>query len=122
MKNPVVHFEIMGPDGPALRSFYEELFGWQLREVPMTSYTDYAYLPTPEGDGIGGGVGSTEAQAGGFVTIYVEVDDVEHLVDRACRMGGATLLSPTEIPGVGVIARFRDPQGNVIGLAKSAER
>ncbi len=31
VENPVVHFEIMGPDGPALRSFYEELFGWQLR-------------------------------------------------------------------------------------------
>ncbi len=88
----------------------------------MASYADYAYLPTPEGDGIGGGVGSAEAQPDGFVTIYVEVDDVTSVLDRACRLGGATLLSPTEIPGVGVIARFRDPQGSVIGLAKSSER
>ena len=31
MGNPVVHFEIGGPDGPVLRQFYSDLFGWMCR-------------------------------------------------------------------------------------------
>jgi uncharacterized protein len=29
MGQPVVHFEIIGPDPAKLRSYYGELFGWQ---------------------------------------------------------------------------------------------
>jgi predicted enzyme related to lactoylglutathione lyase len=60
--NPVVHFEITGPDGPHLRGFYKELFGWQLRQVPMPGYDDYGFLPAPDGNAIGGGVGTVEGQ------------------------------------------------------------
>ena len=31
MGNPVVHFEIGGPDGPALQKFYQDLFGWKVQ-------------------------------------------------------------------------------------------
>ncbi len=29
MSNPVVYFEILGPDGRALSNFYHQLFGWE---------------------------------------------------------------------------------------------
>ena len=28
--NKVIHFEIVGKDGPALQKFYSDLFGWNL--------------------------------------------------------------------------------------------
>lgn len=31
MNNPVVHFEILGPNGPDAIDFYRRLFGWDLR-------------------------------------------------------------------------------------------
>jgi predicted enzyme related to lactoylglutathione lyase len=121
MSNPVVHFEILGPDGPASIAFYHELFGWNLHQVPMAGYQTYAYLPPPS-QGIGGGVGRLEPDdpAGErLVTIYVEVADPQAMLDRAVQAGAQVTLSVTEIDGVGAIARFRDPQGNVIGLVRS---
>ena len=28
--NPVMHFEITGPDGPGLQRFYRDLFDWKI--------------------------------------------------------------------------------------------
>jgi predicted enzyme related to lactoylglutathione lyase len=122
IRHPVVHFEILGPDGPATIAFYRELFGWDLRQVPMAGYHTYAYLPQPD-QGIGGGVGQLEPDdpAGErLVTIYVEVADPQATLDRAIQAGARVTLPVTEIDGVGAIARFCDPQGNVIGLVRSA--
>ena len=33
MGNSVVWFEVMGKDGPGLRSFYGDLFGWTYADV-----------------------------------------------------------------------------------------
>ena len=30
MGQPVVHFEILGKDGDALKSYYSQLFGWEI--------------------------------------------------------------------------------------------
>ena len=30
MGQPVVHFEVIGKDGDKLRSYYSELFGWEI--------------------------------------------------------------------------------------------
>ena len=54
MGNPVVHFEIASPDGPALRQFYSDLFGWNI-EVQGEEMGNYGIVPTNEG-GIGGGL------------------------------------------------------------------
>ena len=56
MANPVVHFEVTGKDGPALVSFYEELFGWKVNAIEGMGYA----LVEKEGDGIGGGIGTSQ--------------------------------------------------------------
>lgn len=118
MNNPIVHFEILGRDGPSLVAFYRDLFGWELREVPMEGYTSYSFLPSPD-EGIGGGVGQLRPESQPFVTIYIEVTDPRAMLDAAVRSGAETVLDVTSVPGVGDIARFRDPQGNIIGLVRS---
>jgi predicted enzyme related to lactoylglutathione lyase len=121
MDNPVVHFEILGPNGADVIAFYRELFGWDLRQVPMTGYHTYAYLPQPD-EGIGGGVGQLDAgdPAGpSMVTVYIEVEDLHATLIRAMKAGATVSLTPTDIDGVGTIARFRDPHGNTIGLVRS---
>lgn len=39
MPNPVVSFEIRGPDPEALRTFYRDVFGWDLFIFPGGGYT-----------------------------------------------------------------------------------
>jgi uncharacterized protein len=121
MTNPVVHFEILAPDGPGVIAFYRELFGWQLREVPMAGYHTYAYLPQPD-VGIGGGVGQLhpgDPDGPSIVTFYIEVEDPGATLDLAVAAGATVSLPATDIEGVGTIARFRDPYGNTVGLVRS---
>jgi predicted enzyme related to lactoylglutathione lyase len=118
MNNPVVHFEILGRDGAALVAFYRQLFGWELRDATMEGYSTYSFLPSPD-EGIGGGVGQLQSVQQSFVTIYVEVADARLVLEDAIRHGAQVVLEVNSIPGVGDIARFRDPQGNIIGLVRS---
>lgn len=116
MGNPVVHFEIAGPDGPALRQFYRDLFGWKIDELgPYMN--NYALVEANEG-GIGGGLfPTTEGMPCNYVTFYVQVDDLQTSLDKLADMGGNFIMQPTEIaPGMGSIAMFIDPGGNTIGL------
>ena len=111
MTHSVIHFEIGGPDGPALHDFYHRMFDWKVQE----GGPDY-WLLDPGGEGIGGGVLQTSREMPPYVTVYVAVDDLDQALERAERLGGARVVPPMEIPGVGAFAMFRDPAGNVVGL------
>lgn len=113
MGQQVVHFEVVGKDGDALRSYYGELFGWKFSE-PMGP-TDYSVLE--EQEGIGGGIGAGPEGYEGHVTFYVQVPDVGAALDRAESLGGSRMMGPDEVPGVGItIGLFSDPEGHVIGV------
>lgn len=114
MPNPVVHFEILGKDSKKLQQFYAQLFDWH---VDANNPMDYGMVDTHAEGGINGGISSTEDGANG-VTIYIEVDDLQSYLNKAERMGGKTVVPPTEIPNMVTFAQFRDPEGNVIGLVK----
>jgi predicted enzyme related to lactoylglutathione lyase len=113
MGQPVVHVEVVGKDGNALRGFFGEMFGWKFSE-PMGP-TDYSTLE--EQEGVGGGVGVGPEGYPGHVTFYVQVPDVGAALDKAESLGGSRMMGPDEVPGVGiVIGLFSDPEGHVIGL------
>lgn len=115
--NPVVHFEIAGPDGPVLRVFYRDLFGWEI-DVQGEEMGFYGLVSANEG-GIGGGVFPTagDTPVRSYVTFYVRVDDLQVALDQVADLGGSIVVSPMEIaPGMGSIAMFGDPAGNTVGL------
>lgn len=55
-----------------------------------------------------------------YVTIYVQVNDLHAYLTDAGKIGGKTLVPPTEVPGMGSFAWLADPDGNIIGLWKPA--
>jgi predicted enzyme related to lactoylglutathione lyase len=109
MGAPVVHFEIMGGEGSGLETFYRELFGWK---IDSNNPMKYGIVDT---GGINGGIGSGQ-QGGHRVSIYAQVSDLQETLDRAEKLGGKTILPPTEVPGGPKLAMFADPAGNVTGL------
>lgn len=119
MSNPVIFFEVVGKDGAALRSFYRELFGWRISEVP--GEMDYGMVAGDDA-GIEGGIGATPDGGPGHTTIYVDSPDPQATLDRAEGLGANTLLKPTELPGGGVIALLGDPEGHTIGLYKPSQK
>jgi predicted enzyme related to lactoylglutathione lyase len=107
----VVHFEIMGGNGVDLQTFYGELFGWK---IDSNNPMKYGIVDTG-GEGINGGVGATN-DGSKRVSIYAQVSDLQATLDRAEKLGGKTILAPTEVPVGPKLAMFADPAGNITGL------
>jgi uncharacterized protein len=117
MGAPVVHFEILGKDGARLQSFYSETFGWK---IDSSNPANYGIVDTDSGDrGIPGGVSAAE-QGPGWITFYVEVDDLEATLERIQQSGGKTLAGPMQVPGGPRLAIFADPEGHTVGLVDGA--
>jgi predicted enzyme related to lactoylglutathione lyase len=114
--NPIVHFEIIGADGPALQKFYGDLFGWK---VDANNEWQYGLVESGGEGGIGGGIASDQGSSGNRVTVYAQVNDPQAYLDKAVALGGSVVLPVTEMgEGMPVIAMFTDPAGNVSGLLK----
>jgi predicted enzyme related to lactoylglutathione lyase len=125
--NPVVHFEIIGAAPDELRAYYGELFGWTYNvESPVapevSEAENYGFIDAAtNGDaGIPGGVGG----GAGFAPrslFYVGVDNVEVALARAEELGGTRLSGPHRNPNNALsVGFFRDPEGNLIGVAGPA--
>ena len=122
MGNPIVHFEVMGPDGPALQSFYGEMFDWQFQNPPEATEAPYGVVDREQnlgtnGEGIGGGVG-THPTGEKHLTFYVETPDVEAALAKAEELGGTRVMGPAEPMEGLVLGLFTDPQGNLVGVVK----
>ena len=120
MNNPVVHFEILGADGANLIEFYRGLFGWPIEDNSLPGWPHYGFLRADQG--IGGAVGTADAEPGSAIVVYVEVDDPQVYLDRAVDAGATIAMPVTTVPGAEVtVAWIRDPQGNLVGLVKADE-
>lgn len=116
MPNPVVHFEITGKDGDKIQNFYRELFGWEINsDNPM----NYGMVDTKTGQGINGGILKAPKDVP-FLTIYISVEDLQKYLDKAKQLGGEAVVPPTDIPGIGAYAFFKDTDGNIVGLFKNS--
>jgi predicted enzyme related to lactoylglutathione lyase len=112
MGAPVVRFEIMGGRGNQLEKLYGELFGWN---IDSNNPMKYGVVDTGGPEGIHGGVGATQ-EGGNRVSVYVEVEDLDAALAKAEKLGGRTILPPSQVPGGPKLAMFADPVGNVTGL------
>ena len=124
MAQPVVHFEIIGKDPDRLRRYYGDLFGWSFdtpspvaHEVSEPDRYGFLDLVTSDdGTGIRGGIGGGEGYESHAV-FYVGVPDVEAALATAEQLGGTRLMGPEPGPGDFAVGQFRDPEGNVVGVA-----
>lgn len=121
MGQPVVHFEIMGKDGDKLRTYYSELFGWEIDANNPMNYgvVQRAGNTAPDGTGIGGGVGVSPEGYDGHVTFYIEVPDVEAALAKAESLGGTRMMGPEQVMETIEIGLFNDPEGHLVGVVKT---
>lgn len=113
MGSPVVHFEIRADDLSRQKSFYAELFGWEMG--PEATPLHYSMIDTRAGAGIAGGIRASEPGPRGL-TFYVQVEDLEETLVRVQRLGGMTAMPPMELLPGGRFAVVRDLEGNELGL------
>jgi uncharacterized protein len=123
MGNPIVHVELIGPDPGRLRDFYSRLFGWDAASgspvaEAISLPTEYSFIaPAPGADPAAGGIGGGP-QFESHAIFYVGVSKVSDALAQAQDLGATVALEPQRNEGGGVtVAHFRDPAGNLVGIA-----
>lgn len=110
--------ELHTDDLAGSRSFYRTVFDWTTHDEEMPGGGSYTVI-RPAGGGEesaqGGMADSTQVlRASGAAPHwlpYFEVADVDAVVDRARRGGGAVAMPPQTVDGVGRLAALTDPFG-----------
>jgi len=112
-EHPVVHFEIGCHHGAKTREFFAQLFGWDIsgRDAGMI-------INTGRSQGIAGHIVELAPEWGNYVTIYVQVENLDAYLKKAGELGGKTLVPPVTLPGQGSFAWLAAPEGNIIGIWK----
>ena len=115
--NPIVHWELMGPDGRQIKTFYSSIFDWKF--AGMEGVENYHMT---EGDEmvVNGAVGQGSAEMPSYQAIYVGVADIDATLAEVESLGGVTVVPRTVMPDVVTFAIFEDPAGNKVGLVERA--
>jgi predicted enzyme related to lactoylglutathione lyase len=125
MPDSVVHFEVPYDDADRARTFYRDVFGWQIQPAPSF---DYNFVQTGEVDEEGGP--TAPGYIGGGMTqrttevpvpvITIAVDDMTAALERIVANGGRPTGEPVQVGEMGYAAYFHDSEGNLMGLWQSA--
>jgi predicted enzyme related to lactoylglutathione lyase len=109
-QHPIALVVVTANNLAASSTFYSKLFGWQIQ--PFSA--ELAGVVAP-----GGPTAAlrSNAPAGspGMVP-YIGAPDVDAMLSRLVTAGGTIERAPWKLPGVGTLARFKDPTGTVYGL------
>ena len=116
MGRPVVHWEFWSKDPEKVSEFYREVFDWNIRFIPEMNYR---LVETGGEGGIGGGIMTPqEGPWPGNMAFYIDVDDLDVYARKITEAGGKVVVDRIDVPGVGQLSLFEDPDGRVLGLWK----
>jgi predicted enzyme related to lactoylglutathione lyase len=105
----VSYLRIPARDPAIAGAFYEAVFGWHLRDGHATGFADAS------GHVIGHFLPDHEVAGEAGVRPYVYVESVEETTAKLNEHGGE-IVTPPYREGNLVVATFRDPMGNVLGI------
>lgn len=112
-----IWFDLATDDPQGARSFYATVFGWRFRSLAGAA-ADYTTIENDEGR-VGGMFRQARpphAPVGSRWLSLISVSDPVRSASLVQQLGGRVIVAPTDVPGRGVHAVFRDPQGAVFGV------
>lgn len=116
--HPIVHIEFVTDDPASASQFAEQMFGWQTQYLPQF---DYHTVMLP--NNIGGAYprsGAPGVKAGAII-VYVGTADLDASAQHVEAAGGRITLPKTEVTGMGWMAHFADPTGNLLALWQTSD-
>jgi predicted enzyme related to lactoylglutathione lyase len=125
MANNLASFAIHADDVQRCRRFYEAVFGWRFQPWGPP---DFYLIHT--GDDANPGVQGLlqqrhEPRATGGPNCFectIAVDDIDAIGAAVVAHGGRLLFEKAPIPTVGVLTKFEDSEGNIVGAMKYEQR
>jgi hypothetical protein len=131
--NRVIHFEISARDLDKMQKFYQDIFGWDIKDYgpQMGNYRGImtgSDTPGSDWKGIDGGMNpregalpSAEQPINAFVCT-IEVENIDETLKKIEQAGGMMATPKMEIPGVGWLAYRLDPEGNRFGVMQTFKK
>jgi len=125
--NRVVHFEIHAKDLNRTQKFYEDVFGWAITDMGPQMGNFRVVVTGKDADGsqwngINGGITPRHGEGpkgGEPVNAFIctiEVENIDETLEKIAKAGGTVALEKMEVPGVGLLAYRKDPEGNIFGV------
>lgn len=113
----ICYIEIPAIDIARSAGFYEQVFGWHIRQRSdgHTAFDDTT------GEVSGTWVLRRPPASTPGLLVYIMVDSVAATLD-AIVAGGGEIVQPIGADAPEITARFRDPAGNVIGLYQEPDQ
>jgi predicted enzyme related to lactoylglutathione lyase len=120
LRATVSHFEIPARDLERAARFYREVFGWRIEPLAWEGHPYFKIRDAGDGpgrEGIGGGLLPREVTTDHpLLVIHLSGISLEDCLAKIVDAGGGIDKPAEEVGGMGRFARFRDPEGNVLGL------
>lgn len=109
-QNPVVFWELASQDMEKSVQFFRDVFEWR---IDFNDQLGFFIIPesTPPGKALEGGVFILKRAKLPFLTLYIQVDDIENKARLVEEKGGFITEGPLEIPGGALICLFNEPSG-----------
>ena len=115
MANPFVHVELNTTDVEKAKSFYSQLFDWQLEDMSMGPSGTYTVIKVGDGT-VGGLLKNPMPGVPSFWLAYVLVDDIGAATKKAESLGAKIVKNSIEVPDMGWLSIIADPTGAALGL------
>ena len=118
--NPVLFWELASNDQEASVEFFRGVFDWK---IEYNERIEFYQVSTGGGSGdVDGYIFSLTRAKLPFVTVYIQVDDIEAKVKLVEEKGGLVVLPPTvTVPGGPRICLFNDPSGVTFAMIELVE-
>jgi len=111
----IIHVEIPTKDPDKSVDFYTKAFGWEIEK--WDGPQDYWLIATgdQQAPGINGAL-MRASDSWKVPTFVLDVADVDEAIRKVTENGGTVVMPKGPVPGIGWVAYFHDPSGNLFGV------
>lgn len=121
MANNLASFAIHADDVARCRGFYEGVFGWRFEPWGPPGFY-LVHTGDEKNPGIQGLMHKRlEPRGEGGPNCFectISVDDIDAVTEAITKHGGQIVFEKAPIPTVGVLTKFKDPEGNIVGAMR----
>jgi len=109
-KNPVVFWELASHDMEKSVQFFRDVFDW---EIEFSERLGFYVIPkiAPPGEELDGAVFTLKRARLPFLTVYIQVEDIDAKAKLVVENGGFIVEAPFDISPNSRICLFNEPSG-----------
>lgn len=112
--------EVLTPDVASAVAFYGEVLGMGSEAMEMGDGASYTSLTNVAGRAIGGAMPPMMEGIPPHWNLYFNVTDADATGARAVDLGGKVVAPNFDVPGIGRMGFYSDPQGGMFALMENA--